>query len=174
MCVYVCACMYLCVFACASVQTGVRVRGCARVRVCMHVHVRKWVSVRVPFLFLFLHHLRLETFSWVDLHALGATLLILKLQCFCTAAEPLAVKPLGAVEPYEGLPSMRDTALPPNKMLKFCLKAGASEFCGLEGQRKVVFEHSFRPYIYVYIRPAESHLRSYGYSERIFIRVYIC
>jgi hypothetical protein len=81
LCVYVCACMYLCVFAFVSVHTGVRARMCAYESACggcVHAQVRLCVCR------LFSRIISsLETFSGFSLHTLKATLLKLKLWCFC-------------------------------------------------------------------------------------------
>jgi hypothetical protein len=87
-----------------------RARMCAYVRACRGACMHMCISESVRVRFLFLHHL-LEIFSGVGLHALRATLLILKLWCFCNSAEPLPVKPLAAVKPCEGFPSRMCTAL---------------------------------------------------------------
>ena len=108
----VCACLLMVVWmlGCVHVRTHLRaseVRTCTRVCVhgrifvCLRVHlhtqacvqvcvrmcaragVRACTSEIVLVPFLFLHHLRPETFIGVGLHALRATLLILKLWCFC-------------------------------------------------------------------------------------------
>ena len=69
-----------------------------RVRGWVHAQVSESAcAVSVP---AFLHHPALEYFSGVGVHALRATLLILKLWCSVSATEPLAVEPL-AVEPCE-------------------------------------------------------------------------
>ena len=71
---------------------------CVRVRGWVHAQVSESAcAVSVP---AFLHHPALEYFSGVGVHALRATLLILKLWCSVSATEPLAVEPL-AVEPCE-------------------------------------------------------------------------
>jgi hypothetical protein len=36
------------------------------------------------------------------------------------------------------------------------------EICGLEGEWKVTFDYSFRPYIYLHIRPAKPPIQLHG------------
>ena len=139
---------------CASVHTGLRAWMCARagVRECRCARMRGWVHA----------HMREECGCVVSGPASSPpwkpSVGLACMPCSysnsgapgAAASEHLAVEPLAAVD-HHGFTSMRDTAIPQKQFLNSPV-AGLWIFVVSKASGRSLFDHSFRPYLYVYIQ----------------------
>jgi hypothetical protein len=154
--ILVCLCVLLCTQV--SVHVCVRMCACAGLRACTRALVGVCVYRLCPCIIF-----DLEILSGLGMHVLRATLLVLKLCCFCILFWILAVEPLAAVQPFENSSLWGIQLTHKENWSKFPENRGL-KFCDLKGQGKVTSDCSFRRYIYkkvVSIRPAWSSYR-YG------------
>jgi hypothetical protein len=159
-CVCICAHRYACTHACVRAYGGP----------CMHMcvmRVSRFCSCIIT---------ALEPFSGVGLPS-GNPCSFSNSGASVSAAEPHAAKPLAVVEPCEEFPSMRDT-LKHKTIVRNCPKTGALKYCDLKGQCKVVFDHSFKPYIYTeklyvniyaWLKPCTDTVGTYLYTA-VYVR----
>ena len=184
-CTFSHVCVLLCVHLCTQVcvHVCVRLQGCVNADVrtcgggCMHICVK---SVRVSFLVL--RHLP-GNLQWVGLHEL----LILKPWCsWCCCFWTPCCWTTGCCWIITDFLLCGTWLFNTTRtIVKYCPDAGLWIFVVSKASGRSLFDHLFRPYIYVFIwkiriytyytayTPAKIHIRCIEYGEFFFIHMYI-